>query len=316
MCLPVAAVGIASLVASGVGAGVSAYGQYQSAKGQKYALQAQADTARANAQIAAINGTTAQALGNLNANNVLEISELNASLAERIGDLNASMTLEMADLGDKIADGNYQLMLGTAEANARIGEENAQQSLIAGQAVEKRAMLETAGLKSTQIAQLAANGVALDSDSSLRILTTTDYLGEVDVDTIHTNAVREAMGYRTAARAELDAAKAGALSYKAQALGASLSARGDAFNTRIGSKMSALNARTAASFEALAFRTGGASDALNSQIQAAGFEGQARQASAARSAINPALIAGTSLLSSAGQVANQWYSYKKAGVFG
>ena len=66
----------------------------------------------------------------------------------------------------------------------------------------------------------------------------------------------------------------------------------------------------------MAFRTGAASDALNSQIQAAGFEGQARQASAARSAINPALIAGTSLLSSAGQVADQWYSYKKAGVFG
>lgn len=316
MCVPMAVAAGASLVAGAVGTGLNAYGQYQSAKGQKYALQTQADTSRANAAISAINATNIEAIGALNANNVLTISELNAGLTERIGDLNASLTTEMADLGDKIADGNYNLMLGGIDTNLAIAEFNAQSTLEAGKGQEQRLMLENAALKSTQTAQLAANGVALDSDSSLRILTTTDYLGEVDVNTMHTNAVREAMGIRLSARAEADAAKAAALGYKAQALGASLSARADAFNTRVGATVNALNVRTAASFEALNIRTQTAEDALNTRIQGAGFEGQARSALAARAGINPGLAAGTTLLAGAGQVAGQWYGYKKAGVFG
>lgn len=315
MCDPVSLT-VASMVATGVGAGVNAYGQYQSGKASKYALQAQADTARMNAQISGINAQTTEVIGALNQRSVLEISELNAGLTERIGDINSSLTLELADLGDKVADGNYQLMLGTADANARIAEQNAQDVLIQGQGAEKSIRMESAQLKSTQIAQLAANGVALDSDSSLRILTSTDYLGEVDANTTHTNAVRQAMGYRAQAAAQLDSAKATALGYKASALGASISARADAFNTRLTSRVAALGARTAASFEALNIGINTRTDAMNQRIQGAGFTAQASQASIARAGIMPGLTAASTLLAGAGQVAGQWYGFNKAGAFG
>lgn len=315
MCPPPLLAG-AALVASIAGTGLSAYGQYQSAKSQKYALQQQADTARMNAAIAGVNATNIEAIGALNSRNILEIGELNAGLTERIGDLNAGMTEQMASLGDKIADGNYQLMLSGVDTNLKIAEFNAQSVLEAGQDNEQRVMLESAALKSTQRAQLAASGVALDSDSSLRILTTTDYLGEVDANTLHTNAVREALGIRLQARAEADAAKAGALAYKAQALGASLSARAEAFNTRVSSTVGALNVRTAATFEALNTRINTDSAALDARIRGAGFNADASAASIARTGIMPGVQAGATLLQGAGQVAGSWYSYKKAGVFG
>jgi len=58
-------------------------------------------------------------------------------------------------------------------------------------------MLQTAQTKSSQRAALAANGVALDSDSAVNLLTSTDYIGGVDKQTVETNAIKSAWGIRT-----------------------------------------------------------------------------------------------------------------------
>lgn len=43
---------------------------------------------------------------------------------------------------------------------------------------------------------MAANGIALDSDTAINVLTTTDVIGEVDANTLNANAARAAWGYR------------------------------------------------------------------------------------------------------------------------
>jgi len=87
-----------------------------------------------------------------------------------------------------------------AKINERLNESNAQTSLLAGQRQEQNVRLRTAQLKSTQRASMAANGIDLGSDTALNVLTTTDYMGEVDALQTATNAVRQAWGYRTNAQ--------------------------------------------------------------------------------------------------------------------
>lgn len=83
--------------------------------------------------------------------------------------------------------------------NAKIAEWQAQDALQRGAKTEQRQRLQTAQLKSSQRARLAANGVALDEGSPLSILQDTDYMGEMDARTIQSNAAREAWGYRNQA---------------------------------------------------------------------------------------------------------------------
>lgn len=86
-----------------------------------------------------------------------------------------------------------------ARVNAQLSESQAQVTLLAGQRQEQNVMLKTAQLKSTQRASMAARGVDLGSTTPVAILTTTDLMGRADVDAVHTNAVRQAWGYRTQA---------------------------------------------------------------------------------------------------------------------
>lgn len=86
-----------------------------------------------------------------------------------------------------------------AEMNADEQRGNAREALRQGGEAETRHRLDTARLKSRQIAAMAANGVQLDNGSALNNLVSTDYLGEVDAATIRQNAVREAAGFRTSA---------------------------------------------------------------------------------------------------------------------
>lgn len=84
-----------------------------------------------------------------------------------------------------------------ADQNVRIAELGAQSELMRGQREEQATRLKTAQLKSSQRARLAANGIDLGEGNAADILTSTDYMGEVDANTVAANAVRSAWGYRT-----------------------------------------------------------------------------------------------------------------------
>lgn len=84
-----------------------------------------------------------------------------------------------------IARLNAQMMMGQYEATLRANEKAVQQkTMAAGRA------------KSSQRAALAANGVALGEGSAAELTASTDIVKEMDVNTMTSNAVREAWGYR------------------------------------------------------------------------------------------------------------------------
>lgn len=90
---------------------------------------------------------------------------------------------------------NYQA--DVAANNAQIAEWQAQDAIRQGQDQEQSSRMQYAATKSSQRAALAANGVALDEGSAVDVLTSTDYLNEMDASTIQANAARSAWGYRT-----------------------------------------------------------------------------------------------------------------------
>lgn len=90
---------------------------------------------------------------------------------------------------------NFQANL--ADINARLSETQAQQTLLAGQREEQKSRISTANLKGTQRAAMAANGIDLGVGSAAQVLTSTDMLGEIDANTIQSNAIKSAWGYRT-----------------------------------------------------------------------------------------------------------------------
>lgn len=100
-----------------------------------------------------------------------------------------------------------------AKINERLNETNAQATLLVGQREEANVRLRTGQLKSTQRARMAASGIDLSSDTPAAILATTDAMGEIDAQTVASNALRSAWGYRTqganyAAQAAMAAASA------------------------------------------------------------------------------------------------------------
>lgn len=93
------------------------------------------------------------------------------------------------------------------ENNAQLATWQAQDALYRGQVEENRTRLNTAAMKSTQRARMAANGIMLDGDSAVRTLTDTDVLGEIDAMTNRTNAEREAWALRQQAQDHRNRAK-------------------------------------------------------------------------------------------------------------
>ena len=106
---------------------------------------------------------------------------------------NRAMALEFSS-----AEAGLQSLIG--DINAKMFEGNAQATLLSGQREEQKSQINTAQLKSTQRASMAANGVDLGVGSAENILTTTDVMGEIDANTIQANAVRSAWGYRAEAQ--------------------------------------------------------------------------------------------------------------------
>lgn len=96
-----------------------------------------------------------------------------------------------------------------ADINARMAESAAERTLAAGRREVQRSKMQTAGLKSRQRVALAANGVALDEGSAVNVLTTTDYIGEVDANTIEANAIAQAWGHKIDAANQRAAARSG-----------------------------------------------------------------------------------------------------------
>lgn len=92
---------------------------------------------------------------------------------------------------------NLQFQSEMAKINAQIGEINAQSVILGGQRAQQNSRLRTAHLKSAQRVGMAANGIDLGSKTATNILTSTDYMGEIDANTIELNAIRAAWGYRT-----------------------------------------------------------------------------------------------------------------------
>lgn len=97
-------------------------------------------------------------------------------------------------------------LASSLEFQAEIGEINGRIADRAAQGAERRGRQQKAGvrtrgqqIKGAQRARLAANGIALDSDTAIELQTDTDYLTELDAEEIERAAVAEAWGYRTAA---------------------------------------------------------------------------------------------------------------------
>lgn len=320
--------GGASVALAGIGAVTQVIGSYYAAKGQKYALQAQADAARTNAQIAELNADTTAKVSGYNADLAESLALFNSDMSLAIGDINVGLATALMGLNDNIADGNYDLIIGrgevaaaVAEGNARIAEANAQDTLRVGQQQEQQSRLKYASLKGQQRARLAANGLALDEGSALRVLTDTDYLSDIDADTIHANAVQAAMGYRTQAAAYLSeadnarlSARADGLTAKAEALGASLGMQTEILNMKLNTTFGALQSRVSGQIEGYNIRQQGRTQAANERLQGLGYRNAATAAAATASGISPFGNAANTLLAQGSQVAASWYNLKKRGA--
>lgn len=88
----------------------------------------------------------------------------------------------------------YQAQI--ADLNAVAAERQAQVAMQRGQFQVDQVRRSTAGLKGSQRAQMAANGVDLTTGTPAEVLTSTDLMGEIDAQQAEINAVREAWGYR------------------------------------------------------------------------------------------------------------------------
>lgn len=93
--------------------------------------------------------------------------------------------------------GEYQSKV--AAYNAQMDEYRAGDAISRGQTAVATQRLKTADIKGSQRARLAARGVALDEGSAFNILADTDFMGELDANTIGLNAEREAWALRSQA---------------------------------------------------------------------------------------------------------------------
>jgi len=88
------------------------------------------------------------------------------------------------------------LSAAMADLSAQQKEQQARDALMAGERQSQASMLQTAQTRGSQRVALAGNGVALDSDSAVNLLSSSDYLGQVDRNTIEANAIKSAWGIR------------------------------------------------------------------------------------------------------------------------
>lgn len=116
-----------------------------------------------------------------------------------------AMTMKGAGAINSVVGGYYGAMSQKSsldlaadldEINARISERAAQGELLRGERESQASRLRTAALKSRQRVAMAANGVDLSVGTAVNVLSSTDYIGEVDANEIRANAVKAAWGHR------------------------------------------------------------------------------------------------------------------------
>lgn len=84
-----------------------------------------------------------------------------------------------------------------ASNNATIAEWQAQDAITQGGAQVQAIQMNAMAMKSSQRTAMAANGIDTTEGSANNVLTSTDYLAAVDVNTARDNALKAAWGYRT-----------------------------------------------------------------------------------------------------------------------
>lgn len=89
-----------------------------------------------------------------------------------------------------------QYRAAVAQNNQVLAERAAQDAIQRGGVEESRSRMETNRLIGRQRAALAASGQVVDTGSALSIVGDTAALGELDAQTIRSNAEREALGFR------------------------------------------------------------------------------------------------------------------------
>jgi len=99
-------------------------------------------------------------------------------------------------LGAKSRASSLQYNADMADINAKIGEMGAQEALLQGQQQAATEGLRMGQLEGQQRADLGANGVDLGVGSAGEIQAGTQVMKNVDLATIHANAVQDAWGYR------------------------------------------------------------------------------------------------------------------------
>jgi hypothetical protein len=90
----------------------------------------------------------------------------------------------------------------TAEYNAKVSEQQAQQATEAGATEEQQHRQKVVQFEASQRAAMASSGALVDSGSFGDVLDTTVKTGEMDALTIRENALRKAWGYRVGADVE------------------------------------------------------------------------------------------------------------------
>ena len=96
-----------------------------------------------------------------------------------------------ADASKKAA--NYQAQV--AANNAKVSAWQRSDALQRGEIDAQNSMRQQADVMGKQRASMAANGIDITQGSALDVLSTTRFLGQADVNTIQSNAAREAWGY-------------------------------------------------------------------------------------------------------------------------
>lgn len=86
-----------------------------------------------------------------------------------------------------------------AAINSRIAEMSAREELRKGQKQASSLKLQTGQLRSRQKTAMAANGIDLIEGSAAEIAASTELMSEIDAQTIESNAIQSAWGYKTQA---------------------------------------------------------------------------------------------------------------------
>lgn len=94
---------------------------------------------------------------------------------------------------------NLKFSAAMADINARIADMGAESALLQGKSEVAKLTQQAGQLKSRQRAAMAANGIDLGVGNAAEVQVSTDMMKEIDANTLKSNAMRNAWGYRNQA---------------------------------------------------------------------------------------------------------------------